>query len=48
MNQKSGWWSDEDEEARRWRHGDIKDVAYPYTYKVYDLMTTRANLNQAN
>ncbi len=42
---KNGWFSTEKNE-KRWRHSDIRDVGYLYTYKVYDKFKELGKLNQ--
>ena len=42
---KNNWFSTETNE-KRWLHSDIRDVGYPYTYKVYDKFKELGKLDQ--
>ncbi len=42
---KNGWFT-EAKNGKRWLHSDIRDVAYAYTYKVYDKFTELGELNK--
>jgi hypothetical protein len=46
MDEKSDWWSAAPGDDQRWLHGDIKDVSYTFTRKVYEKFVEIGNLNQ--
>lgn len=31
---------------KKWRHSNFKDIAYRYTYKLFDNLVTEGNLNE--
>ena len=46
---ESGWPEerrDDDEKTDHWLHGDIKEVAYPFTFTVFDDVVQRGGLDQ--
>lgn len=43
----AGWPEERGGEAdKEWRHSDFKDIAYRYTYKLFDDLVTKGNLNE--
>ena len=41
---KNGWPSSRDD--FKWRHSDVREIAYTYTFSVFDKIVLEGNLNQ--